>query len=411
VDQANAQNGRAADPRRDLAQRVASSRTFARSARLPQFLLYVCDRALTGRTEEITEQQIGVQVFGRPSDYSSGEDNIVRVHARLLRKKLEEYFEKEGAAEPVRILIPKGGYAPAFEQRDQPPSPPPSPRSRRPILALTLAALALLLCAAYYFTRTPPTPYPDTARFWRLLFHPPRPTVIVPSDTALVLYQRLAGRELTLSQYMNRQFDPVSGFQSDHDPGFAASVSQTRSTNMPDMEFLWRLSRSPALDLSRTTLRYARELRIGDLKDANAILIGARRANPWVELFLANLNFQALYDPAHARDHILNRSPAPNEQPFYIEHDRDGQRWSYSVLALLPGLNGQGNVLIAGGTTTAGTEGAIDFVMNATLFNAFLRGISAGKTTTPHFEVLLKTGNVAGNARQTEIVAHRVHIH
>jgi hypothetical protein len=65
----------------------------------------------------ITEQQIGVHVFGWRPDYNPGEDSIVRSQARFLRGKLESYFSSEGADEPIHITIPKGTYVPLFEPR------------------------------------------------------------------------------------------------------------------------------------------------------------------------------------------------------------------------------------------------------------------------------------------------------
>ena len=77
------------DPRWQLAQRIVASRSFAKSALLSRFLLYVCEREITGRTSEITEHQIGVRVFSRRPGYSAGEDNIVRNYARQLRHRLQ----------------------------------------------------------------------------------------------------------------------------------------------------------------------------------------------------------------------------------------------------------------------------------------------------------------------------------
>src|ERR1700744_6028047 len=68
----------ASEPRWQLAQRIVASRSFAKSALLSRFLLYVCEREITGRIAEISEQQIGVYVFGRRPGYNPGEDNIVR---------------------------------------------------------------------------------------------------------------------------------------------------------------------------------------------------------------------------------------------------------------------------------------------------------------------------------------------
>src|ERR1700759_756382 len=101
-------------PEWQLVQRIVASPAFVRSALLTNFLLYVCDRKLKGKTDEITEHQIGVHALGRPDNYHPGEDNIVRNYARILRKRLEEYFEGEGQFEDLRILIPRGQYVPNF---------------------------------------------------------------------------------------------------------------------------------------------------------------------------------------------------------------------------------------------------------------------------------------------------------
>ena len=95
-----------AEPRWQLAQRIVASRSFAKSALLSRFLLYVCEREITGKIGEISEQQIGVHVFGRRSGYNPGEDNIVRNYARQLRHRLDQYFLEEGREEELRLSIP-----------------------------------------------------------------------------------------------------------------------------------------------------------------------------------------------------------------------------------------------------------------------------------------------------------------
>src|ERR1035441_5017222 len=99
---------------RALVQRLVSSRWFEKSARMRDFLSYVCNRALEDAAVNIPEHEIGCAVFGRSADYDTGEDNIVRVNASQVRKKLEAYFAAEGAAEPVVLELPKGKYVPVF---------------------------------------------------------------------------------------------------------------------------------------------------------------------------------------------------------------------------------------------------------------------------------------------------------
>jgi hypothetical protein len=102
-------------PESDLVQRIIATPAFVRSDFLTRFLRYICDCKLAGRDDEITEYQIGVQALGRLGSYNPGEDNIVRNYARILRKRLDEYFAGEGRDEPVRITIPRSHYVPVFE--------------------------------------------------------------------------------------------------------------------------------------------------------------------------------------------------------------------------------------------------------------------------------------------------------
>jgi len=102
------------DPRWQLARRIVASRSFEKSSFLISFLLYVCEQELCGKGHQLNEHQIGVKALGRPANYNPGDDNIVRNYARLLRKRLEEYFKTEGKDETLRVDIPRGHYVPVF---------------------------------------------------------------------------------------------------------------------------------------------------------------------------------------------------------------------------------------------------------------------------------------------------------
>jgi hypothetical protein len=106
------------DRRWHVARRVAASKGFDKSKFLTNFILFICEKYLLDQAGEITEQQIGEQVFRRPRGYNPGEDSIVRNYARLLRQRLEEYFAEEGIEETIRIVVPRGGYVPLFVEED-----------------------------------------------------------------------------------------------------------------------------------------------------------------------------------------------------------------------------------------------------------------------------------------------------
>lgn len=93
-------------------QRVLDSRAFAKASRLAALFEYICRKSLYGALDELTEQQIGIHVFRRSPGYNSAEDTIVRGTARLLRQRIETYYDQEGAHNGFRVSIPNGATSP-----------------------------------------------------------------------------------------------------------------------------------------------------------------------------------------------------------------------------------------------------------------------------------------------------------
>jgi hypothetical protein len=78
----------------------------------------VVQQHLDGKTDEIKESLIGIEVFGRAPGYDTRSDSVVRTEAAKLRGRLTEYYAGEGASDPVIIELPKGGYTPVFRERE-----------------------------------------------------------------------------------------------------------------------------------------------------------------------------------------------------------------------------------------------------------------------------------------------------
>src|SRR5262245_27366814 len=84
---------------------------------MTRFLKYVVEQALAGASDQVKEYVIGVEVFQRDQQYDPRLDSIVRVEAKRLRTKLDEYYAGPGSNDAVIIRIPRGSYVPLFEQR------------------------------------------------------------------------------------------------------------------------------------------------------------------------------------------------------------------------------------------------------------------------------------------------------
>ncbi|HYL39512.1 MAG TPA: hypothetical protein VEV17_26580 [Bryobacteraceae bacterium] len=110
-------NGIPAPEIRAQLDQVLRSRSFIQSHRIRRFLQFVVQESLLGQPHRLKEYLIGLEVFDRRDAFDPRVDSIVRVEARRLRYKLEEYYRNEGREDPVRIILRKGSYVPIFEYR------------------------------------------------------------------------------------------------------------------------------------------------------------------------------------------------------------------------------------------------------------------------------------------------------
>ncbi len=94
--------------------RILASQNFAGSLRLQEFLRYVVDETLAGRAALIKGLTIAQDVFQRDILEDPQGSAIVRVEAGRLRRRLADYYQREGQRGPVHIQIPKGTYVPSF---------------------------------------------------------------------------------------------------------------------------------------------------------------------------------------------------------------------------------------------------------------------------------------------------------
>jgi hypothetical protein len=432
------ENLQAADDQRwQLAQRIAASSSFARSTLLSNFLLYVCDRALSGKTDEINEHQIGVHVFGRRPGYNPSEDNIVRSYARHLRQRLDHYFETDGKQEELKLSIPRGKYLPHFEPNRQPDAPSlgeenppearPYPKSPNEALLVkphsaaghprfwpfgfTVVALVLLASGVLAWTlsrRGASSPTDTSHRLWAQIFDKSRQTLLVPADDGIVMIQNLTKHSVNLAEYISRDYVSVKS-PYNIDAGNMADLDQQRYTSMADLDTVLKFSRLPEATPERFTVRYARELHMEDLKDSNAILIGSSFSNPWVELFQKNLNFDFEYQPRPNESVIINRHPLQGEQPVYQNDATAPSHRTYAVIALARNLNDTGWVLIIEGLTMAGTQAAADILFNReAMLPVITRAYTQSGQLQP-FELLIETRSFGSNAPQATIIASRTY--
>jgi hypothetical protein len=403
--------------------------------------LYICDRQLSGRTHEITEQQIGERVFGRQPGYSPGEDNIVRNYAGQLRKRLEVYYEREGKHDPVFISIPRGGYVPVFRPRSldieaarpeavppqlievKPIEPPPveaaphslpmgpaaTPGNRNWLMfALGAAACALVFAAALLAHRalTGRPNYSTSHLLWSALFSSNQDTFVVPADAGVGILQNLTEEPAALADYANGKFLSSVKMQ-DVDDANLDDLRTQRYTSIADLTTTARLARLPEVIPNRFVIRYARDLRMDDLRNGNAVLLGAIHTDPWVSLLQEGLNFQFVCETHVDQCQIVNLHPVAGERKTYASTANDPSQETFAVIAFLPNLSRTGHLLLIGGLNMAGTEAAADMLLDSANIKPILEKAKLPDGSLQPFELLVETSSLGAEALPSRIIAAR----
>ena len=420
-----------------LIERVAASEHFSRSARLRDFLLYVGRQSLKEGCPEIHEQEIGEKVFGRPESYDRTSDNIVRVNATELRKRIDLYFASEGAKEPLIFEIPRGGYKPVFRRRLAEPAEmqalPIRERSRkvlpgstaeargtnrtRPIahVAWALVCLALAVACAVLVEQNRtmqaalhPWQGRAVSAFWTGFLDAHRQTdIVLPDDSASVI-EDITHKPITLGDYLTRDF--IRQIESsDMSADRKAAVDQVFNHNLVTFGAVLA-ARTVLGEIPATYPRYltlVRYFTADEVKRDNVVLIGGQKSVPWDHLFDDQLNFITDYDYDHGVQLVRNRNPKAGEEAIYAVPGAPNNLIGYATIAYLPTPSRTGNAIILAGTDSDATGAAAEFLTSEEQMERFRSALHLARF--PYFEVLLKTSRLSGTSFNAELVAYRTY--
>jgi hypothetical protein len=420
----------ACSPHRDLIQaallRITGSPAFRSSKRAQEFLTYVVGHALSGEFDHLKERSIGSAVFSREADYDTGADAIVRVTASDVRKRLSHYYQQAGIAESVFIELPAGSYLPEirieFEEKPietavAPVIPPParhlSPAWR--IAAITGWTAVVVLLGIWaktgFFRDSGSPPHPLQELPWVALFDGGQSPRLVMSDSGMGALRLLRPFPVSLEDYANRRFlEPAPELPA----AFRApwrELAQRQLTSVANARIAAGYSQLARAAGRKAVVSFARDLQLSDFhRGDNLILLGSDSANPWVQLYQDQLNFQVRFDPVLQRQSIHIGAPAPgapSDLPASVTTGTTGE--AYATLALINGLDGRGTVLIIQGTNMEGTDLAGELALTSGLLTTQLKrkGVSVTDPSA-RFEVLFRLSATAGSTLASEVLATRL---
>jgi hypothetical protein len=402
---------------RQQVRAILSSPAFNGSKRCQQFLEYVCNKSLAGETGAIKERAIAIEIFGRQPQSDLGEDTIVRVGAREVRKRLAQYYvTPDGAASEVRIDLPSGSYAPHFRygapahEEEAPHSAATVEKSRpRWRILITCISTVVALSAVLAVVRSSGA-NPNThafEQFWEPVLQSPdallvavaHPIVYHPSNRAL----RLSEQGLPPQEVMHQRAIRIAPNEMDGSDivpvfnqyvGFGDMIAATEVSTM--------LSRKA----KGARIRMASNIEFADLRKAPTLLIGAI-TNRWTMELQQAWRFRFSCTPGTRTVIVDTQDPGGGKQWTIPTKDDGSAPEDYILLSRIRSSDTGGLMMVSAGLKQFGTEAAGRLIADPDSLGAILRKLPEG-WESKNLQLVLHAKVISNTPTQPELVSWHV---
>lgn len=173
-------------------QRINKHPLFVNSSIYSRLLEYLIEKALDN--EEVKEFTIGADLF-KKNYLSDKNDGTVRTHMYNLRKKLTEYYSKEGAGEMLQFNISKGQYNLDFitkekKSKEQSFNAPTLTISVKHLKLVGIISLLIFVLLGFLWTY-----YNQAPILWGDFFKSDQKNLVVVSDQ-YVVHEKLSDEQI-----------------------------------------------------------------------------------------------------------------------------------------------------------------------------------------------------------------------
>lgn len=414
---------------------VLKGPSFRSSKQCQTLLRYIVEQTLAGNDDLLRERVIGAEVFGRPPDYDTGNDPVVRSRVGEVRKRLaQHYMQLAGVSSQVRIYIPSGSYHAMFEifkpaeagallaaesqVEEKHAKFPECEQSSatllpNPIISSTeeehlriraswtaaLIALVLLAGAGIWFIWHRQTASEKLyAMFWAPLSQSSKPVIVYIGGNYTY---RLS--TAYLDRYRAEHHLPDAGpeFFINLQPGNVINEKDLIPTNrligFGDVASACRLVSILTRFHRVYDFRYGNDIAVPDLRSAPAIFIGGF-SNAWTMEVTDDLR----YSLEHGDRIVDKRHP---EDVWIRGGSGDGLKQDdYALITRLSKSETGDFVLAIGGIDTYGNQAAADFLNNPEQLGAVLKNLPPG-WDRKNLQIVLHTGIVNDVPASADVVA------
>lgn len=398
-------------------EKLVSSQVLHGSESLCKLLRYLGNHALFHPGTPLKEYQIATELFGRQADFDPQLDSMVRVQAGRLRSKLAEYYSSEGAEDVIGVELPKGSYVLTFHPRsaassgknhnhvgENGHSATGHEKSVRGVwIALGIVSALLVVAVAVLLTRgngvqggqiVSAESVPASINiFWKGFLTGPEEPCVVFSNAAFV------GRpDIGLRYYDSSRDSKAQVF--DHYTGVGEVLA------VHNLDNVFSMLHQP-IRVKRGSL-----FTLDDAKNNDLIFIGSPSENLTLLEIPGTQQFKFRAVPMGARKgnmEIVNQHPEGGEGAEFLASPSDVPLTEdYAVIALVHGLTASRSILILAGTTTIGTQAAVEYVSTPDSLKELLAKLSINSSSEMKpFEALIRVKVARGVPVESELVALR----
>jgi hypothetical protein len=356
--------------------RIVQNRNLKLSEGQGRLLSYLAEKSISGEADDLKEYVVGVDAFGKPPSYDPRQESVVRTQVARLRQKLADYYNTEGANDPILVDLPKGGFKMNFEER--PPAPEARPAERIKVgwhLREKVLAAALVLAVAgavFFFVRS-------------------------------IGAKRSAPESAVLAPELQELWGPILGSNRPlvvcvATPSAGSSAAGTATGAFLLGQFL--APRKQHVLLTRGDL-----LSMPEIMMDNVVFIGPSAGNRQLEA--VPINRQIVLDP----EGIRNLNPRPGEPAFLPDRashkPQDGDE-SLALISHTPGLYGNGDIISLSGNQISSVMAAVQALTDPTLARTFVAKMKNSRGGLPrYYQVVLRVKSMDDMPVEISYVLHR----
>jgi hypothetical protein len=404
-------------------ERILASSPFQNSRRYPTFLRYVVEKALLGKSEDLKERTLGIEVFHRPVDYDTNADPVVRFSAGEVRRRIAQFYQENGRNGRIEIGLPLGAYVPQFSraqsleeekpayrdivasptaetEADTHEQPPPAHTlevlkgdlpSRRPFsrasflsgLLIGVLVVAAIALSGYFFLPAAPRHQSRTPinELWSPLLNNPDATIISVGRTHVEDTDRPEPPNATIEQHILRPEARIS-------LAAVQAVSQVAGY-LQTQHKQYRVHEA----YSNTLQDFHRR----------PVVLVAGYNNLWTMRLLKPLRFHL--EQTGSLHYIVDEQHT-ERRDWSVDFDIPylQQTTDYAIIGRFYDPTTDGPVVIVAGIGSNGSQAAGEFIVSPEGLEALARAAPNG-SLDQNFEAVLKVEVIGGNTGAATVVA------